>query len=150
MRILVSALVLLAGCASVPVMNSGPSAPPSFVRSTAEAQVTRMVDVRDGLTKAQAMRIVTDALSQRFTVDVTDTRAGFAMTAWQATLVREGVPDPRYRTRITARFQGDDWRRLQLRNEANWARGEEWDVGYDSAQLDSVATDLRAKLGRRP
>ena len=150
MRIHLSALLLAAGCASVQhVTSSGPAAPASFVRSTSESQVTRVVDVRDGLTKAQAMKIVTDALSLRFTVDVTDPRAGFAMTAWQATLSREGVPDPRYRTRITARFQGDDWRRLQIRDEANWARGEEWDVGYDSAQLDSVTADLRAKIGKR-
>ena len=149
MRTSLSALLLVVGCASVPVVNSGPSAPASFVHSTAEVQVTRTIEVREGLTHAQAMRIVTDALSQRFTVDVTDPRAGYAMTAWQATLSRDGVPDPRYRTRISTRFQGDDWRHLQVRNEANWARGEEWDVGYDMAQLDSVANELRAKLGKR-
>jgi hypothetical protein len=143
-------LLLSTGCASVHATSSGPSAPFTFVRSTAEAQVTRMIDVRDGLTHAQAFKVVTDALGARFTVDVTDPRVGFAMTAWQATLIRDGVPDPRYRTRITARFQGDDWKRLQLRDEANWARGEEWDVGFDSAQLDSITTDLRAKIGRRP
>ncbi len=144
-----TALAFATGCASVHVTSSGPAAPVSFVQSTAESKVTRMIDVREGLTKTQAMRIVTDALGQRFTVDVTDTRAGFAMTAWQATLVRDGVPDPGYRTRITARFQGEDWKRLLLRNEANFARGDEWEVGYDLAQLDSVAADLRAKLARK-
>ena len=108
-----------------------------------------MIEVRDGLTKPQAMKIVTDALGQRFTIDVTDARAGFAMTAWQATLVRDGVPDPGYRTRITVRFQGEDWKRLLLRNEANVAHGDEWDVGYDGAQLDSVAADLKLKLGKK-
>jgi hypothetical protein len=149
MRIWMSSVLLAMGCASVHATNSGPAAPASFVRSTAEAQVTRVVDVREGLTHAQAFKIVTDALGQRFTVDVMDAHAGFAMTAWQATLVRDGVPDPRYRTRLTARFQGDDWRRLQLRSEANWARGDEWDMGYDAPMLDSVATDLRVKLGRK-
>jgi hypothetical protein len=109
-----------------------------------------MIDVREALTHAQAMRLLTDALGQRYTVEVTDPRAGFAMTAWQAGLQRDGVPDLRYRTRVTAKFLGDDWRRLQLRGEANWQRGEEWDVGYDVAQLDSVANDLRAKLGKKP
>jgi hypothetical protein len=59
------------------------------------------------------------------------------------------VPDLRYRTRVTGKFVGDDWRKLQLRDEANWQRGSEWDVGYDIAQLDSVAAELRTKLGRR-
>jgi hypothetical protein len=69
------------------------------------------------------------------------------MTSWQASLLRDGVPDLRYRTRITAKFLGDDWRKLQVRDEANWARGEEWDVGFDVVQLDSVAAELQARLG---
>lgn len=145
-------LCLLAGCAigakSAPLAPA-PVPPASFVRSNAEMQVTRTIDLRDGLTHTQAMRIVTDALSQRFTIDAVDPRAGFVMTAWQASLVRDGVPDLHYRTRITVRFVGDDWRRVQLRGEANWARGDEWDVGYDSVQLDSVSNDLRAKIGRK-
>jgi hypothetical protein len=156
-RLAVSAL--LAGCASSargPTVVTSPSAvatsasPATFVRSTAESRTTRVIDVREGLSHQQAMRLLADALGQRYTVEVQDPRAGFAMTAWQATLVHEGVPDLRYRSRITARFLGEDSRRLQLHGEANWARGDEWDVGYDSAQLDSAAADLRAKLGRRP
>ena len=140
-------VVLLAACAS---LSRGTAAPPSsFVRTTQEAPATRIIDVRDGLTHAQAMRLLTDALALRYAVDVTDARAGFVMTAWQATLQRDGVPDLRYRTRVVARFLGDDWRRVQLRHEANWSRGEEWDIGYDVAQVDSVAADLKARLGRK-
>lgn len=129
--------------------GGGGSPPSGFVRSTAEARTTRVVEVREGLSRTQAMRLLVDALGQRLVVDVVDPRAGFAMTAWQAT-VRDGVPDLRYRTRVSARFLGDDWRHLQLRDEANWARGDEWEVGYDAPQLDSVAADVRARLGRRP
>ena len=139
-----------AAAAAAVAVTASATAPPSFVRSTAETQVTRSLDVRDGFSHAQSMRALTEALGQRYTVEVVDPRAGFAMTAWQASLLRDGVPDLRYRTRVTARFLGDDWRKLQLRHEANWARGDEWDVGYDVAQLDSVATELRAKLGKKP
>ena len=124
-------------------------APPSFVRTTADAPAMRSIDVRDGLSKQTAMRSLTDALSQRYVVDVVDPRAGFAMTTWQASLIREGVPDPRYRTRFVARFV-DEWHALQLRSEARFMRTDEPDVGYDSAQLDSLANDLRAKLGKKP
>jgi hypothetical protein len=126
------------------------TAPASFVRSTEESQVRRTIDVREGLTHAQAMRLLTDALNQKYTVDVSDARAGFIMTAWQASVLRDGVPDLRYRTRITARFVGDDWRKLTVQDEANWARGEEWEVGYDLTELESVASELRTKLGRKP
>ena len=138
-------LVVLASCVS-----GGPKPPDTFVQSTAESRNTRVIDVRDGFTKATAMRALTDALGTHYTVEVSDPRAGFAMTAWEASLVRDGVPDLRYRTRFIAQFLGEDWKKLQLRHEANWAKGDEWEVGYDAVALDSVATELRAKLGRKP
>ncbi|MBW8769449.1 MAG: hypothetical protein JF589_06840 [Gemmatimonadetes bacterium] len=131
---------------TAPTPSSG--APASFVRTTAEVPAMRSVEVRDGLTHPQAMRLLQDALSQRYVVDVVDPRAGFVMTTWQASVSHDGVPDLRYRTRFTARFV-DDWRSLQLRSEARWARGDEADIGYDSAQLDSLAADLRARLGKK-
>ena len=140
--------LLLAACATV--SSGGGGAPPaSFVRSTSDARTTRLIEVREGLARAADMRAVSETLAQRYTVEVTDSHAGFVMTAWQASQMKDGVPDLRYRTRLTAKFVGDDWRRLQIRDEANWATGEEWDVGFDASQLDSVTSDLRARLGRK-
>lgn len=147
-------LLGLTACRSLPFAphkESEDAKPPaSFVRSTADVRATRMIEVRDGLARPQALRILTDALSERFTVEITDPRAGFVMTAWQSGVVRDGVPDLRYRTRLIARFMGENWNALQLRDEANWARGDEWDIGYDAAQLDTVATLLRQRLGKQP
>jgi hypothetical protein len=145
-------LLSLTACRSLPFAphrESEDAKPPaSFVRSTADVRATRMIEVREGLARPQALRIVTDALSERFVVEVTDPRAGFVMTAWQSSLMRDGVPDLRYRTRLIARFMGENWNTLQLRDEANWARGDEWDIGYDAAQLDTVSTLLRTRLGK--
>jgi hypothetical protein len=145
-------LLSLTACRSLPLVprrESEDAKPPaSFVRSTADVRATRMIEVREGLARPQALRIVTDALSEKFVVEVTDPRAGFVMTAWQSSLTRDGVPDLRYRTRIIARFLGESWGTLQLRDEANWARGDEWDIGYDAAQLDTVSTLLRTRLGK--
>jgi len=136
------------GTTSTAPAPASAAAPASFVRTTAETPALRNIEVREGLTHQQAMRTLTDALSQRYVVDVVDQRAGFVMTTWQASVSRDGVPDLRYRTRFTARFV-DDWHSLQLRSEARLARGDEADVGYDSALLDSLAADLRAKLGKK-
>lgn len=136
-----------AGTVNTATPGSG-LAPASFVRTTADAPATRSIDVRDGLSRQTAMRGLTDVLSQKYVVDVVDPRAGFAMTTWQASLIREGVPDPRYRTRFVARFV-DEWHALQLRSEARFTRSGDPDVGYDSAQLDSMANDLRAKIGKK-
>jgi hypothetical protein len=130
------------------VTPGGGLAPASFVHTTADAPAMRSIDVRDGLSRQMAMRSLTDALAQRYVVDVVDPRAGFAMTTWQAR-IRDGIPDPRYRTRFVTRFV-DDWKALQVRSEARFTRNDEPDVGYDSAQLDSLATELRTKLGRKP
>jgi hypothetical protein len=142
---LLAAALVVGSCAS-----SGGKPPETFVQTTAEGRATRVIDVRDGLSRPQAMRTLTETLEKRYVVDVVDPRAGFAMTAWRASLVRDGVPDLRYRTRISARFLGDDWRKLQLHGEANWARGDEWDVGVDAPQLDSMTSELNARLGVRP
>lgn len=144
-------LLLLASCAPLfRRVGAGESPPSSFVRSTAELRATRMVQVRDGLAKPDAMKLVADALGERYVVEVTDPNVGFTMTAWRASVSREGVPDLRYRTRLIARFLGDDWRRLQVRSEANWARDDEWEIGYDVAQLDTASRELRERLTPKP
>ena len=132
-----------------PLFTSHDGAPTSFVASTSDAKTTRIVVVRDGLTKQVLFRTAADYLAQKYTVDVSDANAGFLMTPWQATLSRDGVPELRYRTRIVLRFLGDDWKQLAVRAEANWLRGEDWQYGYDSALLDSVSTQLTARLGKR-
>ncbi|MDB4878154.1 MAG: hypothetical protein JWM41_4600 [Gemmatimonadetes bacterium] len=127
---------------------SGP--PPAFAPTTSDVRATRLIDVRDGLTKSAEFRAATDLLTQKFSIDVSDQRAGFLMTPWQASFVRDGVPDLRYRTRLIIRFLGDDWKQASVRSEANWQRADEWDVGYDSKMLDDVANDLRTRIGKKP
>jgi hypothetical protein len=125
-------------------------APASFVRSTSDTRSTRLIDLRDGLTKPLAWKTALEVLGAEHTVDVKDETVGFAMTPWEATLVRDGVPDLRYRTRVTLRFLGEEWKQLQVRAEANWrARGDEWDVGFDEALLEKVTSDLQSRLGKR-
>ena len=132
-----------------PLFTSRDGAPTSFVPSTSDAKSTRILIIRDGLTKQVLFRTASEYLAQKYTVDVSDPNAGFLMTPWQASLARDGVPELRYRTRIVLRFLGDDWKQLAVRAEANWLRGEEWQYGYDSALLDSVSANLTARLGKR-
>jgi hypothetical protein len=128
--------------------SSGP--PATFVATTSETRSSRVIDVRDGITKTAAFRAATDLLTQRGSVDVSDQRAGFLMTPWQATYIQNGVPDLRYRMRVIIRFVGDDWKQVIVRAEANWQKGDEWDIGYDSKVLDEVANELRTRIGKKP
>lgn len=148
------ALVTLSACARLrspiaPVV--GP--PPTFIASTSDVRGTRLIEVRDGTTKAAAYRAATDVLAKRYSVDVSDEHAGFLMTPWQASFMRDGTPDLRYRTRVMIRFLGDEWKQVSVRAQANWQRvgtGDEWDVGYDTQVLDDVSNDLVARIGKHP
>lgn len=118
--------------------------------TTSDTRSSRVIDVREGLTKAAAFKAASDLLAQRFSIDVSDQRAGFLMTPWQASFIRDGAPDLRYRMRVIIRFVSDDWKQVTVRTEANWQRADEWDIGYDSKALDDVSTELRTRIGRRP
>src|SRR5689334_17990062 len=81
-----------------------PETPPTtFIFTTSDARMSRVIDVRDGLTKAQVFKAASDYLTEKYAVDVSDLRAGFLMTPWQNSLVRGGGPDLRYRTRLIIR-----------------------------------------------
>jgi len=124
--------------------------PATFVQTTSDVKATRVVDVREGLGKAAAFKAATDLLTQNFSVDVTDSKAGFLMTPWQAGTTREGAPDLNYRTRIIIRFLGEEWKQATVRAEANWQRLDGWDIGYDSKMLEDVSSGLRARIGKQP
>lgn len=133
-----------------PTPTPAPPPPPaSFVQTTSDVRATRVIDVRDGLVKANAFRAATDFVTQRFTIDVSDQRAGFLMTPWQAGSTPQGAPDLRYRTRIIIRFLGEEWKQVSVRADANWQRGDEWDIGFDLKLLDEVETELKARIGKR-
>jgi hypothetical protein len=151
---LVAAGTGIVGCSRVRLQSpiataDGP--PPSFVQTTSDVKSTRVIDLRDGVNKSVAFKAASDLLTQRFAIDVSDQHAGFLMTPWQTSLMRNGVPDLRYRTRVVIRFLGEDWKQASVRSEANWQHGaDEWDIGYDKKALDDVANDLRTRIGKQP
>jgi chromate reductase, NAD(P)H dehydrogenase (quinone) len=136
--------------APVPTQLTTGGPPSTFSRTTADLKVSRLIDVRDGMTKATLFRGVTDVLSAKYSIDVSDAKAGFLMTPWQASFSRSGMPDLRYRTRVVVRFVGEDWKQVLVRAEAQWQRDDEWDVGVDNALLDDVVNDVKAKIGKKP
>lgn len=149
---LLATAVSTTGCATVSrtVRGTESVAPQSFVRLAAESDVQRTVAVRSGLSQTTAFRTAVDYLTSKgYTIEARDQSGGFVMTGWQATLARDGVPDLRYRTRLLLKFIGDDWAQLQLRAEANWRNGDEWQMGVDRALMSEIASELESRLGRR-
>jgi len=133
-----------------PTVTPPPPPPPaSFVATTSDVRSTRIIDVREGLAKMNAFRAASELLMTRYTVYVSDQRAGFLMTPWQYGATPQGTPDLRYRTRIVIRFLGDEWKQVSVRAEANWQRGDEWDIGFDAKILEDVSTELRSRVGKK-
>ena len=147
--VLISAMLLSACSGGGVTTGATPALPPTFVATTSDTRASRVIDLRDGLTKAAAFKAASYMLIARYSIDVSDQRAGFLMTPWQATFIRDGAPDLRYRMRVVIRFVGDDWKQVAVRAEANWQHGDGWDIGYDSKTLDEVATELRTRIGKR-
>lgn len=140
------------GCAGARGPSTAPTPlpenPPStFMFTTSDARLTRVIDVRDGLTKAQVFKAASDYLSDKYTIDVSDSRAGFLMTPWQNSLIRAGGPDLRYRTRLIIRVS-EDGKQASVRSEANWQRGEDWDVGFDARMMEDAVVELRTRFGK--
>ena len=133
--------------APAPLTTGGP--PPTFSRTTADLKVSRLIDVREGLSKTSLWRAANEVLSSKYSIDVSDQKAGFLMTPWQASFSRAGMPDLRYRTRVVIRFVGEDWKQVLVRAEANWQRDDEWDVGVDNALLEDVSNEVKTKIGKK-
>jgi hypothetical protein len=147
-----SLLGALAGCAGTRSASTAPTPlpenPPStFMFTTSDARMTRVIDVRDGFTKAQVFKVASDYLTSKYSVDVSDLRAGFLMTPWQNSIVRAGAPDLRYRTRLIIRVT-EDGKQASIRSEANWQRGENWDIGYDAQMLEDAVIEMRTRVGK--
>jgi hypothetical protein len=146
-----AALIATTACARVRPSTGAaplPSGPPAtFVETTADARLTRVIDVRDGLSRAAAFRAASDYLAEKFSVDVSDSRAGYLQTTWQNP-VRSGAPDLRYRTRVIVRV-GEDGKQASVRVEANWQHGDGWDMGYDTQVLEDAVVALRTRIGKR-
>jgi hypothetical protein len=133
--------------APAPLTTGGP--PSTFSRTTADLKVSRLIEVREGMSKTALFRAATEVLSSKYSVDVSDQKAGFLMTPWQASFSRAGMPDLRYRTRVVIRFVGEDWKQVLVRAEANWQRDDEWDVGVDNSLLEEVASEVRTRIGKK-
>ena len=133
--------------APAPLTTGGP--PPTFSRTTADLKVSRLIDVREGVSKTTLWRGANEVLSSKYSIDVSDQKAGFLMTPWQASFSRAGMPDLRYRTRVIIRFVGEDWKQVLVRAEANWQRDDEWDVGVDNALLEEVSNEVKATIGKK-
>jgi hypothetical protein len=122
--------------------------PPHFIRTMDEPGTWKSIEVRDGMTKDEVWRVIVDALSQKFDLEVLEKDSGYVRTSWKHTYMVRGHISERYRARIIVKMLGSDWKTLQVKCEANWLAKHGWMMGYDSRLLEDVFGDLQGRIGR--
>jgi hypothetical protein len=103
------------------------------------------------LGKDELWTAVVAVLSREFDVEVAQKDSGYVQTAWKRTyVVAKGVQSERYRARLVVKFLGADWRTVQVRSDALWYGGYDWEQGYDTILLEHAYGDLQGSIGRVP
>ncbi len=123
--------------------------PRDFVESHDESNIWKNIEIRDGLDKDELWRIVVDATSQQFDLEVLDKEAGYMRSSWKFSSIGAGERRDSYANRISIKFVGTDWKTLQLKCEAEWNHPKEgWIMGYDTRFLKDVFSQLQGRVGR--
>lgn len=140
-------VIMLAVACSV--LFSGCATPPrTFLRTYDEPEIWKTVDINDSFEKDKIWRLLVDTLSQKYDLEVLEKDSGYLRTSWKYTYVRRGEISSRYRSRIVAKFLGEQWEKVQLKCESNWLENEGWIMGYDTRLLEDIYGDIQGKLGR--
>ena len=131
-------------------LTLGCAGPPTTFRPTLDESGTwRSVEVREGLDKDELWTAVVGVLSREFELEVAEKDSGHVRTAWKRTyVVGKGVLSERYRARLVVKLLGTDWKTVQVRSDALWFGGYDWEQGYDTILLERAYGDLQDRIGR--
>ena len=132
--LLVGAAIAVAGCS-----------PSTFVRTTDVGWKT--IEFRPDLDKDQAWQRIADTIAKNYDMEVIDRDSGYIRTGWMYTL--SGKVTDNYRTRVITNIPLEN-DRVEMKTDAHWFNpwSEQWVVGYDTALLNQVYTDLQGRVGR--
>lgn len=137
-------VVLCAGLGLAAVFMTGcVIAPPSFVKTMAPTWAS--VEIREGVQFEDAWSSVTDLLVKNFDLEVISKENGYIRTGWLYTWT--GRYTAHYRVRITTKFS-QDRKKLEIKSEANLKTAYGWQIGTDTALLQTLKTDIMGTIGR--
>ncbi len=117
--------------------------PPSFVRTMEPGWVS--VEIRDGVKPEDAWNSALDLLARKFDMEVLSKDNGYMRTVWLNSWTGQLRED--YRVRVTVKFS-PDYKKVDIKSEANYQSGAGWVMGSDSALLQTLKTDLMGTVGR--
>jgi hypothetical protein len=136
--ILLSSLVV--SCA---LFGSLKKAPTGFVKTNDVGWSS--IQLRDDLKFDKAFDAVLDVVAKRFEMDVISKEGAYGRSQWN---YRWGVAEgTSYRTRVIFKFTPDKTK-VDIKTEAEYLRGNRWEMGFDTRLLETVKQDIMGVVSR--
>ncbi len=129
-------IIVVAGCATLPK---------SFVQVMAPTWDT--VEIRGNISPEEAWQQVVDVLAKKFELAMISREGGYLRTSWIYTWWKVGELTENYRVRAIVKFS-PDWKKVDIKTEANYLKKGSWMVGTDTRLLQTVKTDIMGVVGR--
>lgn len=143
-RIILLAIIMgIASCLSGCAIQHGGAMPNSFSRANAPGWTS--IEMRDELEYTKAWNIVVNILVRDFEIKVLAKDEGYIQTGWLHSW--SGIYQANYRVRVIVKFS-DDRQKLELKPEAQYLIGVNWQIGVDSRLVSTLKSDLMGTLSR--
>ena len=133
-------------CAMFVVLQSCASVPKGFVKAT-DGGSWSSIYIREELPYDRAFNEVLDVIAKRFEMDMIQKDGGYGRTQWIYTWNPKSKYDEKYRTRVIFKFSADR-SIVDIKTEAETAKGNYWIRGFDSQLLQTVKQDVMGAVGR--
>ncbi len=129
-------IIVVVGCVTMPE---------SFVQVMEPTWAS--VEIREDMSSEKAWQQVVDILAKKFELEMISREGGYVRTSWIHTWWMVGELTTNYRVRAIVKFS-PDWKKVDIKTEANYLKGQQWIVGTDTRLLQTVKTDIMGVVGR--
>ena len=119
--------------------------PESFIRMSEPTWSS--IEIKSNITPDDAWQQVVDVVAKKFELEMISKEGGYVRTAWIYTWWKQGEVTSQYRVRVIVKFSAD-WKKVDVKTDANYLRKGVWEVGYDTRLLETVKTDIMGVVGR--
>ncbi len=143
MRMIISCVLI--GFISIVVVGCGATLPKSFVQIMEPTWAS--IEIRESMSSEEAWQQVVDVLAKKFELELISREGGYVRTSWIFTWWKVGELTENYRVRAIIKFS-PDWKKVDIKTEANYLKKQGWIVGTDTRLLQTVKTDIMGVVGR--
>ena len=132
---ILSALILLFGCASQKPQSFNPVSDPKWA----------FFDIREDIDYDEAWQTINSILVKHYSLDLINKEIGYVRTSWRYGYNEEY--QGKYRSMVEIKFVPDHTQ-LKMRTISHYKKETYWVQGTDSKLISSLKSDVLGRLGR--